>query len=337
MGEREASEKTFSLQCLGEGRITMPMIQEDSDLLEELFHSGYFNKGEEGVVATLKKALSIVYKHFDSKRMGNELRCGNIRYFLSVVLTILKPTDFSLEKERDLLRNYIELVLLVRFSKPVQEKLLRYLEQASSFKSGILYNFIRLYPEAKSNSFMVPAFRFAVNYHHYRGARNLLYLIACMPPCTLAYIVSSSYDEEMLPIALAMIEIGIVCQHVNCADDQRPVNKKFDKLISKAKENPLSLQQLCRLKIRSRLSNVDVVRDCYKLPLPRLLQDYVGLRFLNPSIANQFFSGFKRLSYDVTYDIKRRYDVDYSAVADADDSLPHPKWLLKDDWLSSQV
>ena len=50
--------------------------------------------------------------------------------------------------------------------------------------------------------------------------------------------------------------------------------------------SPLSLKQLARICIRKNMKDISVMRDCYKLPIPAVLQDYLSLWHINAKIRH---------------------------------------------------
>ena len=58
--------------------------------------------------------------------------------------------------------------------------------------------------------------------------------------------------------------------------------------LNTAVNQPPSLLQLARLSVRKCMRDVHVLEDCYKLPIPHHLQDYLSLRSLNAKIRPWF-------------------------------------------------
>ena len=81
-------------------------------------------------------------------------------------------------------------------------------------------------------------------------------------------------------------------------------------LLLTAIKQPPSLLQLARLAVRKCMRDVDVLEDCYKLPIPCHLQDYLSFRSLNAEIRPWLIKKEKPSLTDYT-----RYNPKYEVLS----------------------
>ena len=305
------------------------VVAADSEHLLSLYKSGHLNLNSPATVSQLKEASRIILDSVKDTKDVVERRSNVKRRFIGLLLTILRPADVDLELAFSAVDYCIKTGIQV--GSPVHLYRRKVLKAALE-KSGVLYHFLNQKRHLQAPCDLVSPFRWCVNLHLWQGANNLLYILTSLPRCTLAHIVSSSYTENLLPLALAMIEIGIFCSHENCANDSRPKEEKFDKLIARIKQEPLSLLQLSRRVVRDQMKDFDVVRDSYTLPIPKILQDYVSLRFLDATIANMYFPNYQPMEYDLTRAIHRRYGVKFELPDVSYEGERAKMWKLDDDY-----
>ena len=88
-----------------------------------------------------------------------------------------------------------------------------------------------------------------------------------------------------------------------------------------AVRQPPSLLQLARLSVRKSMRDVHVLEDCYKLPIPHHLQDYLSLRSLDAKIRPWFIKKEKPALMDY-----ERYEMPPS---DAEDPNCDPEYYVR--------
>ena len=88
-----------------------------------------------------------------------------------------------------------------------------------------------------------------------------------------------------------------------------------EKALKMYKTNPSSLLQLSRKAVRNCMREGHVLEDCYKLPIPTLMQDYLSLRCLNAKIRKWIikeekpsFTDYEQ--YDVKKEVLKRYQLE---------------------------
>lgn len=316
--------------------VTTAALLSDYTQLSTLCEAKMFDKKDKHKIIVLKEVTAKILTSIagDQKRFVHTHR-DRKRQFLSLALTVFRPEDITTDEDRKLIKDAIDFIVMKNSFSSHQStghQIRRKIIGAATNKPGALYYYLeqqRVLGEGLSQ--LVSSFRWCVNLKRLNGARNLLYIMSEVPKCTLAHIISSSFDESIMGITFAMIEIGIFCYHNNCVCDDRPTNEKFDLLISKIKMQPLSLQQLARLVVRKTMKDVDLVTDSYKLPIPKLLQRYVNLRFLNASIAGMYFDNYEPEKYDIVSVINGRYGMDFDqSVISQQNRRSH--WSVEDDF-----
>ena len=83
-------------------------------------------------------------------------------------------------------------------------------------------------------------------------------------------------------------------------EPQEPALSEPMELLLTAIKQPPSLLHLARLAVRKCMRDVDVLEDCYKLPIPCHLQDYLSFRSLNAEIRLFFIKKEKPSPIDYT-------------------------------------
>ncbi|XP_067940961.1 uncharacterized protein [Watersipora subatra] len=322
-------EDELNLQVLLE-KPTILMIEADMNHLTALYETGHCKDLITDHFSQLQNALKIVLESAVKPHNNLERRNHTKRRFMSFLLTILEPNKLEPELVTKTL-DYILMANCARTNRSVGS------EEVAAFSSalchcGVLYYALESDRAKLQQWDLVRAFRWCVNLNRMNGARNLLYVIAALPPCTLAHITSSSFSQNLLPMAFAMIEMGVFCYHQDCVADKRPKDEMFDELVLKIKEQPKSLQQLARLTIRSCMKDVDVVRGSYSLPIPVLLQDYVSLKFLDATITHMYFPDSIPTGYNVTRDINRTYGTKFPSASTSSEAAIKWRWKLQNDF-----
>lgn len=117
-------------------------------------------------------------------------------------------------------------------------------------------------------------------------------------------------------LACVLMDIGLVCLNYqgDLFENAECRCRRSTELAYKAvRSRPLMLKQLARLAIRNCMKDVDVVTDCYKLPLKKELQDYVSLRCLNASIRPWLLGEVQgHFCYKSTFALIERYNLEIS-------------------------
>ncbi|XP_067940916.1 uncharacterized protein [Watersipora subatra] len=315
-------------------RPTISGVEKDLNYLTALYESGLCKDLITKHFSKLQNALRIVVKS-PLLRYPSMLNCErdqhifNVQRFTSLLLTIIDPSKL----ESGLVTETLDYILRDRQfeTNSIYRDRRRAAFFSASYHCGVLYHALESDRVKLRQWNLVRAFHDCLDAGRMNGARNLLYVIAAMPPCTLAHITSRSISQNLLPIAFAMIEMGVFCYHQDCVADERPKDEMFDELVFKIKEQPKSLQQLARLTIRSCMKDGDVVRGSYSLPILVSLQDYVSLKFLDATITHMYFPDSIPTGYDVTHDINRTYGTEFSSASTSSETATEWRWKLQND------
>ena len=114
-------------------------------------------------------------------------------------------------------------------------------------------------------------------------------------------------------IFFALLDLGIFCGKKTCKlfDRANCLCENFlESCVAKVRSRPLSLQKLARLAIRAQMKDVEILEDCYKLPLHKHLQDYVSLRCLHAQVRPWFLGYVEpHMCYHVTRELTKEYDI----------------------------
>lgn len=188
--------------------------------------------------------------------------------------------------------------------------------------TGVIYYYAKLYPrtfdlcETLSDDtplgvMMEGNIRSILTLAAKTSAINLLALDSSSGCTCCANIVDSAVKDAEL-LMFDMVDIG----HRNFNYSNQAMGKFtfFQSAIHAVRTNPYSLLQIARLAIRRSMRDVHVLEDCYKLPIPKSLQDYVSLRSLKAPIRSWFLkSEIPSLAYDnynAQEEVLARYNID---------------------------
>ena len=127
-------------------------------------------------------------------------------------------------------------------------------------------------------------------------------------------------DQHWHCLAFTLIDLGLFCRQMKKLFSVTDcVCKRLSELThSKAQQTPLSLKQLARLAVRSNMKDVDIVADCYKLPIKKLgsedndqdLKDYLSFCCLNAPIRPWILGRVeKHFCYEVVFEVAKRYNM----------------------------
>lgn len=97
---------------------------------------------------------------------------------------------------------------------------------------------------------------------------------------------SRVHDQYWCRMAFILIDLGLFWRRNLRLFFRRACKCKsiIGKVVNAARRNPLSLQQMSRLTIRSSMRDIHILADCYTLPIPKTLRDYVSLKSLDAEI-----------------------------------------------------
>ena len=123
--------------------------------------------------------------------------------------------------------------------------------------------------------------------------------------CNVAYlIVNVGYSPKIIADCLRYLH-----------DDGNCESKIIRKVIKAYNARPLSLLQLSRKAVRKCMRDGHVLEDCYKLPIPTSMQDYLSLRCLNAPIRKCILKEEKPScidykNYDFRKEVMERYKIE---------------------------
>ena len=123
--------------------------------------------------------------------------------------------------------------------------------------------------------------------------------------CNIAYlIVGIGYSPKIIADCLRYLH-----------DYENWESKIIRKVLKAYNARPLSLLQLSRKAVRKCMRDGHVLEDCYKLPIPTSMQDYLSLRCLNAPIRKLILkeekpSHIDYKNYDFRKEVMERYKIE---------------------------
>lgn len=135
--------------------------------------------------------------------------------------------------------------------------------------------------------------------------------------------MSTSYMSKHSRLLYTLLDFGMFCTKPNCCEPwlfprTHPLSEErtlcFNQLvvlIQAARNNPLTLQQRCRIVIRQSMTDVRILADCYTFTIPVILQDYLSFRSLNAKIRPWLLNRAEsRVFYDPLDSLCDRYGIE---------------------------
>lgn len=137
------------------------------------------------------------------------------------------------------------------------------------------------------------------------------HLELCTPlaDCCTLYILYILLDLGIAQTAIQRLKDWIIrCDLRNMTPPEPLI------VLLSAMKKPPSLLQLARLAVRKCMRDVHVLEDCYELPVPSHMQDYLSFRSLNAEIRRWFIkeekpSPIDYAKYNAKYEVLTRYGI----------------------------
>lgn len=177
--------------------------------------------------------------------------------------------------------------------------------------TGALYYYLTVYNRIHPLETVLYncVFRVKRNLQFNQNYKSILTLIAVpsllyyYSPTTLCSCRNETIEEEMIYI---LLDFGYCfADKLSAKGHSSRCRVKTIAAVAKAfQSNPLSLLQLSRLAVRKCMRNIHILVDCYKLPIPRSLQDYVSLKSYNAQVRPWFLKEERSLDSYAAANVK---------------------------------